>query len=94
MKKFIKENRYLVIKRTDMSAALHGLEPADREGVERMLAYLLTKVDHVRTNRGKGPLHCVVLESTWPEYKPTWAAIEQRMKDEEDSPEPPVMRSG
>jgi len=32
-----------------------------------------------RERNGKQPLECVVVESDWPEYEPTWEAIKQRM---------------
>lgn len=32
-----------------------------------------------RRLKGKKPLECVVVEKDWPEYEPTWKAIEARV---------------
>lgn len=67
-----RERRYLVIKYKDAVAALSGSERG-------LLADLTDKVYAHRTFQGKASLECVVVESDWPEYEPTWAAIEKRM---------------
>lgn len=74
---FNKEDRYLVFKRKDLSC----LNTAERD----MLAMISNKVDHGRAMEGKDPLHCVVVESDWPEYGPTWDAIEARVAEEQDN---------
>lgn len=73
-----RENRYLVIKRSDLDGALRALLPS----VKDVLSSLCDMVDHVRKARGKSPLVCVVVEHDWPEYEHTWEAIEGRIDGE------------
>lgn len=71
------ENKYIVFKSSDVEAAVRSdlLDPA----VYGMLQALRDAVDRVRGRRGKlEPFRAVVVESDWPEYEPTWNAIEQR----------------
>lgn len=70
-----RENRYLVIKRNDLAIALKILKPE----LEANLDAVLGVVDMIRKSRGKAPLCCVVVEHDWPEYEPTWKAIEERV---------------
>lgn len=69
---FQREERYTVLKITDVGQAL------DADECEALIHYE-QKVAAWRENNGKRPLVAVVVESDWPEYEPTWAAIEQRM---------------
>ena len=69
---FVRERRYLVVKITD---AKKYLSPAEL-GIVELLA---TKTALGRRAEGKRDLRCVVVESDWPEYEPTWQAIERRM---------------
>lgn len=71
MPDFKREDRFLVLKRTDIDAALTDLE-------RHFLMHIAGKVNLTRRFHGKIPLHCVVVESDWPEYEPTWKAIEVR----------------
>jgi hypothetical protein len=43
---------------------------------------LLDKVAAGRATDGKLPLQCVVVEQDWPEFEPTWEAIEARFDKE------------
>lgn len=70
----IREYRYMVFKLKDIKAALTQDE---RDILER----LLDDVYAYRVGEGKAPLECVVVESDWPEYEPTWKAIEERVKN-------------
>ena len=45
----------------------------------KMMLYLQKKVNRLRARAGKQQLRCVVVEHDWPEYEPTWAAIERRV---------------
>jgi hypothetical protein len=72
MSEFKKEQRYVVVKVSDIDAA--GCTQAERDG----FSVLCDKVGMYRISAGKGPLECVVVESDWPEYEPTWAAIQRR----------------
>lgn len=74
---FNREYRYFVIKRKDAKEALSR----DERG---LLNHLLGKVHDYRLGLGKKPLECVVVESDWPEYEPTWKAIEERMEQERE----------
>ena len=69
-----REKRYLVFKYTDACAALSFTERGQ-------LADLADRVHAYRSSVGKAPLECVVVESDWPEYEPTWAAIEKRVDE-------------
>lgn len=72
---FEREVRYSVFKWKDV---LRALNPEER----RMFAALEEKLAEYRTSIGKPPLVCVCVESDWPEYEPTWKAIEERVKEE------------
>lgn len=72
-KKFEREGRYFVLKTADVIAAgLTQDEVNQLEAINR-------KVDEYRSSAGKPSLECVVVEKDWPEYEPTWTAIEQRV---------------
>jgi len=71
--KFKREDRYIVIKRSDL--------PKDWPYVLGDLIHVCETVDFERAKRGKNPLKCVVVEHDWPEYEPTWAAIKKRTED-------------
>ena len=66
---FNREERYIVFKVSDLGNSFKGdeIRKLAREYVEQ------------RRRNGKPPLECVVVESDWPEYEPTWKAIEARM---------------
>ena len=68
---FVREKRYTVIKSTDIEAFLN---PAERLALDSIMA----KIEMARVLEGKAPLDAVVVESDWPEYEPTWKAIEAR----------------
>jgi len=71
MPKFEREDRYTVLKISDVTEALSPDECT-------ALIELEEKVALYRQQEGKQPLMCVVVESDWPEYEPTWKAIEER----------------
>lgn len=70
-----REHRYIVLKSKDIQNAL---TKAERTLLEEFCA----KARDYRERIGKQPLECVVVESDWPEYGPTWAAIEARVDAE------------
>lgn len=72
MNEFKREHRYVVIKISDMNAYL------DVEEIEQ-LETICEKIRTIRERAGRKPMECVVVESDWPEYEPTWKAIEARM---------------
>lgn len=63
---FQREDRYIVIKRSDLAK----VPVAYRSALVEPLFHLQAHLPH---------RECLVLESDWPEYEPTWAAIEQRV---------------
>jgi len=74
MVKFMREQRYLVLKGTDMEC----LGTTELQ----ILQHICNKVDYSRMQRGKEPLECVLIERDWPEYGPTWLLLEERMNNE------------
>ncbi|EMV2967456.1 hypothetical protein AAB236_005676 [Klebsiella pneumoniae] len=70
MQSFEREARYLVAKIRDVEAALTDIEKAE-------LHRLMQKVDAYRTDNGKDPLECVVVESDWPNYQSTWDSVQR-----------------
>jgi len=67
------ERRYLVLKQTDMAAAL---SPQDHEALGR----IMQKVEAHRLERGAGPLQCAVVEADWPEYPDVVDSILERSR--------------
>lgn len=78
MEKFEREDRYIVIKRSDLDRA--GMTTAEGNA----LRTICDRVTSRRKQLGKAPLECVIVESDWPEYGPTWAAIEARMSQQSE----------
>lgn len=70
---FEREQRYIVIKLSDLRAS--EISGDDLQALNRVCQ----SVANNREQTGKQPLRCVVVESDWPEYEPTWQAIEQRV---------------
>lgn len=68
---FKREDRYIVFKVSDLGNSLKGDE----------IRRLAREYAEHRKQMGKKPLDCVVVESDWPEYEPTWQAIETRVTD-------------
>ncbi len=79
---FTREARYVVLKSADVMQCL-----AVSELIE--LRRIQAKVEEHRAEIGKPPLDCVVVESDWPEYEPTWNAIEARMTGAQPAPSVP-----
>jgi len=72
MTEFTRENRYLVLKRKDIFAYLS-------EDERKTLSALVGKIYDGRDDDMNPVLEYVVVEKDWPEYEPTWQAIEARM---------------
>ncbi len=68
----IREHRYVVIKDKDIAAYL-------TEDEQQQLNLLCTKINVQRLKDSRRLLACVVVENDWPEYEPTWHAIEKRV---------------
>ena len=69
---FTREARYAVLKSADVMQCLTVSELIELRRIQ-------AKVGEHRTGIGKPPLDCVVVEADWPEYEPTWKAIEARV---------------
>lgn len=69
---FEREECYIVFKLSDLGNSLKGDE----------IRRLAREYAEQRRLRGKPPLECAVVESDWPEYEPTWRAIEARVAGE------------
>jgi len=79
---FTREERYLVFKLSDVE---EHFTPGERQQLAR-----LAEVQRVgRSEGGKPLLECVVVEADWPEYEPTWKAIEARMTGAQPAPSVP-----
>lgn len=72
MEKFEREHRYLVLKISDINEIC-------TDEIKGRLEDIALMVERGRAYQGKPPLTCVIVESDWPEYEPTWKALEQRM---------------
>ena len=75
MSEFKKEDRYLVIKRTDMLLANSKLSQDEIDTFNKVTDVIMM----ARDEQGKPPLNCVVVESDWPEYDTVWNMIEKRV---------------
>ena len=76
---FKREERYIVFKLSDVE---EHFTPGEKQQLAR-----LVEVQRVgREEAGKAPLECVVVESDWPEYEPTWKAIEARVTGAQPAP--------
>ncbi len=73
---FTREPRYIVLKMKDIKEARLMVEELE------WLAEICKAITIHRRSRGKQVLECVVVESDWPEYEPTWLAIEKRFTEE------------
>ena len=74
---FQREERYVVFKVSDLGNSLKGDE----------IRRLAREYAEQRRLKGKEPLECVVVEKDWPEYEPTWKAIEARVTGAQSVPE-------
>lgn len=69
---FKRERRYVVFKVSDIKRV-----PAAKA---KQIYDLARWFDERRMEEHRSPMTCVVVEHDWPEYEPTWAAIQQRME--------------
>lgn len=68
-----REYRYHVIKKKDADRFLTKAE-------RKILYTLMSKVEEARQAEGRDMLDCLVVEHDWPEFNPTWKAIQERVK--------------
>jgi len=69
---FKREPRYVVFKIKDLLACCSEEQLAELDCIGM-------DVSKHRREAGKPPFNAVVVEQDWPEFEPTWAAIEARM---------------
>jgi hypothetical protein len=67
--------RYIVFKTKDV---YEYLTPAERDQLKSLCEIVTSR----RLQANKQPIECVVVESDWPEYEPTWEAITKRVDAE------------
>lgn len=72
MPEFKREQRYIVLKVKDIVSVL------DKEE-HKQLRNICLRVEQGRLDDDKNKLECVVVEADWPEYEPTWQALENRV---------------
>lgn len=80
---FKREDRYIVFKLSDVE---RFLTDADRAH----LAMMKNEIDAGRDCANKPPFKGLIVESDWPEYEPTWKAIEARVTGAQPAPNLPV----
>lgn len=75
---FQREDRYVVMKRADLDAAVisNKLTQRDLDSLNHILGVLR---DTRETRKKPRELKCVVVESTWPEHERVWAMLEERI---------------
>ena len=76
---FTREDRYIVFKLSDVE---RYLTDADRAH----LAMMKNEIDAGRDCANKPPFKGLIVESDWPEYEPTWKAIEARVTGAQPAP--------
>ena len=76
---FTREDRYIVFKLSDVE---RYLADADRTH----LAMMKNEIDAGRDCANKPPFKGLIVESDWPEYEPTWKAIEARVTGAQPTP--------
>ena len=77
---FKREARYVVLKNADIMQCLTVNELIELRRIQ-------AKAVAHRAKLGKPRLDCVVVESDWPEYEPTWRAIEARVTGAQQAPD-------
>jgi len=70
MSKFKQENRYVVLKTTDIDGTLTSYE-------KNTLKAICLHIEARRKHAGKSVLECVVVESDWPIYEQTWDEVQR-----------------
>lgn len=76
---FVREERYIVFKVLDVE---RYLTQADQE----YLSMMKHEIDAGRDCANKPPFKGLIVEADWPEYEPTWKAIEDRVTGAQPAP--------
>lgn len=84
---FVREERYIVFKVLDVE---RYLTQADQE----YLSMMKHEIDAGRDCANKPPFKGLIVEADWPEYEPTWKAIEARVTGAQPAPSVPTESIG
>lgn len=84
MSSFIREERYLVLKYSDLKECLS-------EDENETLHSLVLKNDSYRRKNGKPILEAVVIEKDWPEYETVWKMLETRVQRDLNHESKPIV---
>ena len=79
---FKREDRYIVFKLSDVERYLTDKDRAH-------LAMMKMEIDAGRDCGNKPPFKGLIVEADWPEYEPTWKAIEARVTGAQPAPSVP-----
>lgn len=80
---FKREERYIVFKLSDVERYLTDKDRAN-------IAMMKMEIDAGRDCANKPPFKGLIVEADWPEYEPTWRAIEARVTGAQAHPAPSV----
>lgn len=69
---FMREERYIVFKMSDVERYLTDKDRAN-------ITMMKMEIDAGRDCANKPPFKGIIVEADWPEYEPTWKAIEARV---------------
>lgn len=76
---FVREERYIVFKLSDVERYLTDKDRAN-------LTMMKMEIDAGRDCANKPPFKGLIVEADWPEYEPTWRAIEARVTGAQQVP--------
>lgn len=82
MSKFEREDRYLVIKRSDINEYFKSDPFHSKSPLKSALRLASNAISEHRCGSGKEPLECIVVESDWPIYNDVWKMVEAIAKGE------------
>ena len=78
-KEFMREERYIVFKMSDVERYLTDKDRAN-------ITMMKMEIDAGRDCANKPPFKGLIVEADWPEYEPTWKAIEARVTGAQPAP--------
>lgn len=76
---FVREERYIVFKISDVERYLTDKDRAN-------ITMMKMEIDAGRDCANKPPFKGLIVEADWPEYEPTWKAIEARVTGAQPAP--------
>lgn len=84
---FMREERYIVFKLSDVERYLTDKDRAN-------ITMMKMEIDAGRDCANKPPFKGLIVEADWPEYEPTWKAIEARVTGAQPAPSVPTESIG